>query len=103
MTVFGLGPLVLWSAGGWWTGDVASYYPLVPVGLFMVLLAVRPDDTVTLIRSVSALLVALLVALSVIFSANTVLWVSVTGSEVWKPSVRREAVLKIFLIKSISV
>ena len=101
MTVFGLGPLVLWSAGGWWTGDVASYYTLVPVGLFMVLLAVRPDDTVTLIRSVSALLVALLVASSVIFSANAILWVSVTGSEVWKPSVRRETVLKIFTAISV--
>ena len=101
LTVFGLGPLVLWSAGGWWTGDVASYYTFLPFGFFMMLLAVRPDDNVTLIRSVSALLVALFVASSVIFSADAILWVSVTGSEAWQPSLRRDGILKIFTAVSV--
>ena len=102
LAIFGLAPSLLWSAGNWWTGDVASYYPLVPLGFLAMLLAVRPDDSVTLIRSISALSMIVLVVICVIFVTDAVRWFSFTGPEVWQqPGLRRYGVLRIFTSASI--
>ena len=83
MAIFGLTPSFLWSVGNYWTGDVASYYFLIPFGFLAMLLAVRPDDSICLIRSVSALFVVLLFTYSCM-TINSVLEFRSSGATEFK-------------------
>lgn len=55
LAVLGVTPDLLWSTGRWWAGSSASDYQttaLVPFGFLLMNLAIRPDDSAQLIRSV---------------------------------------------------
>jgi len=96
LVVLGVTPWILWNVGRWWTGSTSDLFGLVPLGMFLMILLVRPDDSPLVMRAASALVIFIFATLTVFAVIHALDWwvgayhvASLAWAETWRRGMAR--------------